>query len=140
MAVPVSDRPNAPTVSLTISIGVTAVEPGETRELTDLLAAADSALYHAKQTGRNRIATRAAESNMGLDAEFGGHRTGDVRVDPTGASLRLSRLLCVSTRARHEAAIASAQTHARAAYRQARRRRYCEQLAIKTSCAVTLGR
>ena len=95
-------------------------------ELTDLLAAADSALYHAKQTGRNRIATRAAESNMGLDAEFGGHRTGDVRVDPTGASLRLSRLLCVSTKARHGAAIASAQTDARAAYRQARRRRYCE--------------
>ena len=126
MEVPVSDRPNAPTVSLTISIGVTAMEPGETRELTDLLAAADSALYHAKQTGRNRIATHAAESNMGLDAEFGGHRTGDVRVDPTGASLRLSRLLCVSTKARHGAAIASAQTDARAAYRQARRRRYCE--------------
>lgn len=140
MEVPVSDRPNAPTVSLTISIGVTAMEPGETRELTDLLAAADSALYHAKQTGRNRIATHAAESNMGLDAEFGGHRTGDVRVDPTGASLRLSRLLCVSTKARHGAAIASAQTDARAAYRQARRRRYCEQLAITTSCAVTLGR
>jgi diguanylate cyclase (GGDEF)-like protein len=118
MEVPVSDRPNAPTVSLTISIGVTAMERGETRELTDLLAAADSALYHAKQTGRNRIATRAAESNMGLDAEFGGHRTGDVRVDPTGASLRLSRLLCVSIRARHEAAIASAQTDARAACRQ----------------------
>ena len=117
LEVPVSDRPNAPTVSLTISIGVTAMEPGETQELTDLLAAADSALYDAKQTGRNRIATRAAESNMGLDAEFGGHRTGDVRVDPTGASLRLSRLLCVSTRARLGAAIASAQTDARAAYR-----------------------
>ena len=117
LEVPVSDRPNAPTVSLTISIGVTAMEPGETQELTDLLAAADSALYDAKQTGRNRIATRAAERNMGLDAEFGGHRTGDVRVDPTGASLRLSRLLCVSTRARLGAAIASAQTDARAAYR-----------------------
>jgi diguanylate cyclase (GGDEF)-like protein len=117
MEVPVSDRPNAPTVSLTISIGVTAMEPGETRELTDLLAAADSALYHAKQTGRNRIAVLAAESNMGLDAEFGGPSTGDVRVDPTGASLRPSTLLSVSIRARHEAAIASAQTDARAAYR-----------------------
>jgi predicted signal transduction protein with EAL and GGDEF domain len=90
MAVPVSDRPNAPTVSLTISIGVTALGQGETRELTDLLAAADSALYRAKQTGRNRIAVLAAESNMGLDAEFGGPRMGDVRVDPTGASLRPS--------------------------------------------------
>jgi diguanylate cyclase (GGDEF)-like protein len=117
LEVPVNDRPNAPTVSLTISIGVTAMEPGETRELTDLLAAADSALYHAKQTGRNRIAVHAAQSNMGLDAEFGGHPTGDVRVDPTGASLRLLMLLCVSIMARHEAAIASAQTDARAACR-----------------------
>jgi diguanylate cyclase (GGDEF)-like protein len=116
MEVPVNDRPNAPTVNLTISIGVTAVEPGETRELTDLLAAADSALYHAKQTGRNRIAVHAAQSNMGFDAELGGHM-GDVRVDPTGASLRLSTLLCVSIMARHEAAIASAQTDARAACR-----------------------
>jgi len=118
MEVPVSDRPNAPTVSLTISIGVTAMEPGETRELTDLLAAADSALYHAKQTGRNRIAVHAAQSNMGLDVEFGGPPMGDVRVDPTGASLRPSMLLCVSIMARHEAAIASAQTDARAACRQ----------------------
>jgi diguanylate cyclase (GGDEF)-like protein len=118
MEVPVNDRPNAPTVSLTISIGVTAMEPGETHELTDLLAAADSALYHAKQTGRNRIAVHAAQSNMGLDAEFGGDHMGDVRVDPTGASLRLSTLLCVSIMARHEAAIASAQTDARAACRR----------------------
>lgn len=102
MAVPTDDRPNAPTVSLTISIGVTAMEQGETRELTDLLAAADSALYHAKQTGRNRVAMHAAESNMGLDAELGGHRLGDVRVDPSGASLRLAKLLYVSIRARHE--------------------------------------
>jgi hypothetical protein len=90
------------------------MEQGETRELTDLLAAADSALYRAKQAGRNRIATRAAESNMGLDAEFDGHPLGDVQVDPTGASLGLSRLLSVSTRARHEAANASAQSDARA--------------------------
>jgi diguanylate cyclase (GGDEF)-like protein len=114
MAVPVSDRPNAPTVSLTISIGVTAMEQGETRELTDLLAAADSALYHAKQTGRNRIAVQAAESNMGLDAEFNGHRLGDVQVDPTGASLRPSMLLSVSTKVRHEAANAGARSDARA--------------------------
>jgi diguanylate cyclase (GGDEF)-like protein len=115
LAVPVDDRPNSPTVSLTISIGVTAMERGETRELTDLLAAADSALYHAKQTGRNRIGVHAAETNMGLDAEFNGHRMGDVQVDPTGASLRLSMLLSVSNRARHEAASASAKSDARAA-------------------------
>ena len=37
---------------------------GERRELTDMLAAADSALYYAKETGRNRThvitATRQA--------------------------------------------------------------------------------
>jgi len=27
---------------------------GEGRELTDMLAAADAALYHAKETGRNK--------------------------------------------------------------------------------------
>jgi diguanylate cyclase (GGDEF)-like protein len=126
MAVPVDDRPNAPTVSLTISIGVTAMEQGESRELTDLLAAADSALYHAKQTGRNRIAVHAAERNMGLDTEFDGHRMGDVQVDPTGASLRLSMLLCVSISARHEAANASAESDACASDQDARVRSYCE--------------
>jgi len=88
MAVPIDDRPNAPTVRLTISVGVTAMERGETRELTDLLAAADSALYHAKQTGRNRVAMQPAQRNMGLDAELNGvPRAEDVRVDPTAASL-----------------------------------------------------
>jgi diguanylate cyclase (GGDEF)-like protein len=94
MAVPIDDRPNAPTVRLTISIGVTAMEAGEARELTDLLAAADSALYEAKQTGRDRIAMHPAERNMGLDAEFTGHHhvehirhAEDVRADPTAASL-----------------------------------------------------
>lgn len=102
MAVPVDDRPNAPAVRLTISIGVTAMEQGETRELADLLAAADSALYHAKQTGRNRVAVVAAESNMGLDAELGDRPLGEVRVDPTGASLGPLTLLSVLISARHE--------------------------------------
>jgi diguanylate cyclase (GGDEF)-like protein len=56
LAVPVEDKPGAVCVRLTISIGVAAMARGATRALTDLLAAADSALYQAKQTGRNRIA------------------------------------------------------------------------------------
>ncbi|HEY7262605.1 MAG TPA: GGDEF domain-containing protein [Trebonia sp.] len=86
MAVPIEDRPNAPIVRLTISVGVTAMEQGETRELTDLLAAADSALYHAKETGRNRVAVHAAERARELEVELVGHGVEDVQVDPTGAS------------------------------------------------------
>jgi predicted signal transduction protein with EAL and GGDEF domain len=86
MAVPVSDRPGAAVVRVTISIGVTAMDRGETRELNDLLAAADSALYHAKESGRNRVARAAAERNM-LEAELNGHQVAVVQVNPSGASL-----------------------------------------------------
>jgi diguanylate cyclase (GGDEF)-like protein len=68
LAVPIDDRPDAPTVRVTISIGVTALTRGESRELIDLLAAADSALYRAKQEGRNRVCVAPADRNMGLDA------------------------------------------------------------------------
>jgi diguanylate cyclase (GGDEF)-like protein len=64
MAIPVDDSdPAGRSVTLTISVGVAALD-GERRELTDMLAAADSALYYAKETGRNRThvitATRQA--------------------------------------------------------------------------------
>jgi diguanylate cyclase (GGDEF)-like protein len=88
MAVPIDDRPGSPCVRLTISIGVTAMERDTRHELTDLLAAADSALYHAKQNGRNKVALATAKRNMGLDAQFNGRDVGDVQVDSTGASLR----------------------------------------------------
>ena len=53
LAVAVNDKDNAATVSLTISVGVAGMD-GMSGELTDLLAAADAALYYAKQAGRNR--------------------------------------------------------------------------------------
>jgi diguanylate cyclase (GGDEF)-like protein len=40
-------------VRLTISVGVASLD-GVSRELTDMMAAADAALYHAKETGRNK--------------------------------------------------------------------------------------
>jgi diguanylate cyclase (GGDEF)-like protein len=54
MSVPVGDDPESgPVVKVTISVGVASLD-GTARELTDLLAAADAALYYAKETGRNR--------------------------------------------------------------------------------------
>jgi diguanylate cyclase (GGDEF)-like protein len=55
LSIPVDDDDETgPRIRLTISVGVASVDGGESRELTDLLAAADSALYHAKETGRNK--------------------------------------------------------------------------------------
>ena len=130
MEIPVDGRPDAPVVRVTISIGVTAMAKDDPRELTDLLAAADSALYQAKQAGRNRVAAATPDHNMGMEAALAGEYraaqplaepgvtdalTGDtsepgqprqtgvqVQVDPTPLSLCLTRLLSVLIRARHE--------------------------------------
>jgi len=62
LSVPVDDGDeSAGSVRLTISVGVASLD-GETRELTDLLAAADAALYHAKETGRNKTHVISATS------------------------------------------------------------------------------
>jgi diguanylate cyclase (GGDEF)-like protein len=53
LAVPVDDSEDPLCVKLTISIGVASID-GTRQELTDLVAAADAALYYAKQAGRNR--------------------------------------------------------------------------------------
>ena len=68
LAIPIDDRPDAPTLKITISVGVTAMGRGESFELTDLLAASDSAMYHAKQAGRNQVAYAPPLRDMGLDA------------------------------------------------------------------------
>jgi diguanylate cyclase (GGDEF)-like protein len=85
MSVRVDDSPGAAAVRLTISIGVTAVDGGITRDLTDLLAAADSALYQAKQTGRNRVAV-APVAVQDVEIEVGINGSAELRqADPTGA-------------------------------------------------------
>jgi diguanylate cyclase (GGDEF)-like protein len=64
MSIPVDDLDEtAGYVELTISVGVASLDE-DTRELTDLLAAADAALYFAKETGRNKthMMTAAASS------------------------------------------------------------------------------
>jgi diguanylate cyclase (GGDEF)-like protein len=66
MAIPIDDEPDCLTfVRLTISVGVAALD-GVSRELTDLMAAADAALYYAKETGRNKthvISASAAQAS-----------------------------------------------------------------------------
>jgi diguanylate cyclase (GGDEF)-like protein len=59
LRVPVDDREDASVVRLTVSVGVAGMD-GTEGELTALLAAADAALYYAKETGRNRTHVFAA--------------------------------------------------------------------------------
>jgi diguanylate cyclase (GGDEF)-like protein len=112
LTVPADDRPDAPTLSVTISVGVTALARDESRELSDLLAAADSAMYHAKQAGRNCVAFAPPLRDMGVDdmatagagdggpaaalgsttlpvggTPLSGHRVVLVQSDPAAASL-----------------------------------------------------
>jgi diguanylate cyclase (GGDEF)-like protein len=130
MQIPIDERPEAPLVKVTISIGVTAMAQDVPRALTDLLAAADSALYQAKQAGRNRVAAAVPADDMGMQAALSRTApaadpmaaalandplTGDtsgpgqtrqtgsqVQVDPTLLSLCLIRLLSVLSGAHRE--------------------------------------
>ena len=58
MSIPIEDE-HGTCVRLTVSVGIAALD-GTARELTDLLAAADSALYYAKENGRNKSHAMAA--------------------------------------------------------------------------------
>jgi diguanylate cyclase (GGDEF)-like protein len=86
LVVPIDDRPEAPCVRVTVSIGVSAMEQDEPRELTDLLAAADSALYRAKEAGRNRVCIAAPVMPGQLAAEIADQME-SVQADPAGTSL-----------------------------------------------------
>jgi diguanylate cyclase (GGDEF)-like protein len=68
LVIPTDNRPDAPGISVTISVGVTALARDQAHELSDLLAAADSAMYHAKQAGRNCVAFAPPLHDMGVDA------------------------------------------------------------------------
>ena len=77
LAIPTDDRTDAPTIRVTISIGVTALARGESYELTDMLAASDSAMYAAKQAGRNRVAFAPPLRDMGLDEAWNSTQDAD---------------------------------------------------------------
>jgi diguanylate cyclase (GGDEF)-like protein len=102
LEIPTDDRPGAPTLKVTISIGVTSFGRDESYELTDLLAAADSAMYAAKQAGRNQVAFAPPLRDLGLAAAWspapnaGSARNGgggrSAAPQPAGASLGNSPL------------------------------------------------
>ena len=70
MPIDVHDDPGADPVRLSISIGVAALgarwDSGTGGQLTDLLAAADAALYQAKQNGRDRVCVITEDTTFGL--------------------------------------------------------------------------
>jgi diguanylate cyclase (GGDEF)-like protein len=64
LCIPVNDdNKSGPCVRLTISVGVASLD-GANRELTDMVAAADAALYYAKEAGRNRTHVMTASAQV----------------------------------------------------------------------------
>ncbi len=61
--------PDSQTVQITVSVGVAALDAGSHRELSELLAAADAALYRAKRDGRNQV--QMISTSRGLSAVGG---------------------------------------------------------------------
>ena len=65
-------------VQVTVSIGVAALDAGSRRQLAELLAAADAALYRAKACGRDQVqmisTTRGLSAITGTDRGSGGHQ------------------------------------------------------------------
>src|ERR1700761_2233969 len=68
------NAPGGEAVQVTASVGVAALEGGSQRELTELMAAADAALYRAKRGGRNQVQmlspTRGLSATSGLGEAF----------------------------------------------------------------------
>jgi len=58
--------PTGERIHVTVSIGVAALDAGSSRELTELLAAADAALYRAKASGRDQV--QMISTSRGLSA------------------------------------------------------------------------
>lgn len=83
LSIPITDDgADGTTVRLTISVGVAALDESR-RELTNLMAAADAALYQAKQGGRNRTMVLPSLAPPPVPAER--------RRDPADAVIRPSR-------------------------------------------------
>jgi diguanylate cyclase (GGDEF)-like protein len=73
-------------VQVTVSIGVAALDSGSKRELSELLAAADAALYRAKAGGRDQV--QMISTTRGLSAVSGGADRGEGHDDTPSAFRR----------------------------------------------------
>jgi len=62
-------------VHVTVSIGVAALDSGSRREYSELMAAADAALYRAKDGGRDQV--QMISTTRGLSAASGADRSND---------------------------------------------------------------
>jgi diguanylate cyclase (GGDEF)-like protein len=69
---------SAERVQVTVSIGVAALDAGSKRQLSELLAAADAAMYRAKACGRNQVqmisTTRGLSAITGMERGSGGQQ------------------------------------------------------------------
>jgi diguanylate cyclase (GGDEF)-like protein len=65
VAVPGGER-----VHVTVSIGVAALDAGSRREYTELMAAADAALYRAKADGRDQVQMIGTSRSLGANTEY----------------------------------------------------------------------
>jgi len=74
--------PGEERVSITLSLGMTGVQPGDLAE--NVIQRADAALYEAKRRGRNQVHCAADRENEGLPLVWSLTATGDV---PTGPAL-----------------------------------------------------
>lgn len=84
--------PGGEPVTVTVSIGVAALDAGSSRELTELLAAADAALYRAKASGRDQvqmISTSRGLSAVGTGDDSGGDASGFWQGGQLGNMLKL---------------------------------------------------
>jgi diguanylate cyclase (GGDEF)-like protein len=77
--------PGGEPVPVTVSIGVAALDAGSRRELTELLSAADAALYRAKASGRDQV--QMISTSRGLSAVSAHVDYGDLAKRNVGPSL-----------------------------------------------------